>query len=969
MNKENIIKTLNNEHLNKDELGELLWLLDKDYYKEKPVSIEEFYSSKEFVAEKWPNIYPLWKQTLNELFPTPFNAPYNEVLISAGAGSGKCWKKGTPMLMYDGTIKKVEDIQVGDQLMGPDSKPRNVLSTCTGTEQMYDIVPTRGGETWGCNESHILSLKCGWDKTDRGAKYHKDDVWNMSVKDYLKRGKSARKILRLYRASVDFPNQQELEIDPYIYGLWLGDGSTLFPEITNIDKSIIESWCDYAKELNLQIYKYPITGKPTRYRYKSDSGKKGVNKFRTFIQESTQTGHKRILHRYKTASREDRWKLLAGIIDIDGYKKPRVNTWEITSKYEDLAQDYAFIARSLGCRVSVKKKEKCQYNGKFYDAWRVIISGDLRECPIKIERKKADREFKDGDPLKTSFKVIDKGIGEYYGFTIDGDHLCMLGDFTVTHNTVTATISILYDIYKLGCLKDPCEYYRLSPGTMIIMAIFSATAATTKVNWEEITQGITACPWIMRKLVDKRGVERKIGPIVPVEVIPGVFVQTGSKFQHSMGKAIFDGLMDEAAFGGANKNDAQKSYNELSSRIKTRFGKWGTKGNTPGQLFLISSPKEAGDFMQYRIEEAQKADARLTKIMQNIAVWDADPAKDSDDKFTVFIGNENKEPCIFEPEEEIPEELMDELLYVPMSYYEDFKKDLLISIMNYGGITTTNDMALFKSPTLLNDVSILNNPFNKDVIELPFNKTDKTLMDFCDLSYFKNIRHPENNRFIHIDAAYSTETLDVYGLAASYCILDENTLISNESSQDSFTRKDRSFFVDFAVGITAPKGQEVNLGKVQDFIEYLIKKCNYPVASISADQFQSKQTLQNLENKGFKTTYISVDRTRDPYLFLRYLVHNKQIMLAKNEKLKQELKRLRDDGKKCDHPVGGTKDIADAVTGSVWNCANSNDILNKAKVAQSILNPQQYLAESQSLEIIEFERLKQQFSNSIFKGL
>ena len=441
-----------------------------------------------------------------------------------------------------------------------------------------------------------------------------------------------------------------------------------------------------------------------------------------------------------------------------------------------------------------------------------------------------------------------------------------------------------------------------------------------------------------------------------------------------MGKAIFDGLMDEAAFGGANKNDAQKSYNELSSRIKTRFAKWGTKGNTPGQLFLISSPKEAGDFMQYRIEESQKADAKLTKILQNISTWDADPEKDSDDKFTVFIGNENKEPCIYEPDQEIPEEEMDSLLYVPMGYYEDFKKDLLISIMNYGGITTTNDMALFKSPTLLNESFILNNPFNMDVIELPFNKMDKTLMDFCDLSYFKNIRHPEANRFIHIDAAYSTETLDVYGLAAGYCIQDEITTFNSDAvvqKEDLFTKKDRTFFVDFAVGITAPKGQEVNLGKVQDFIEYLIKNMNYPVSSISADQFQSKQTLQNLENKGFNTDYISVDRTRDPYLFLRYLIHNKQIMIAKNDYLKGELRRLRDDGKKVDHPIAnGHKDVADAVAGCIWNCANSNEIMNKAKIAQSVLNPTAYSpVQSQSVELVEFERLKQQFANGIFKGL
>lgn len=472
--------------------------------------------------------------------------------------------------------------------------------------------------------------------------------------------------------------------------------------------------------------------------------------------------------------------------------------------------------------------------------------------------------------------------------------------------TVTATISILYDIYKLGCLKDPCRFYGLAPSTMIIMAIFSATGSTAKVNWQEVTSGIKSCPWIMQRLVDKEGLDKKNGSIIPVEIIPGIYIQTGSKFQHSMGKAIFDGLMDEAAFGGANMDDAKKSYSELSSRIKTRFSKWGTKGNTPGQLFLISSPKDAGDFMQYRIEETQKADSKLTKIMQNIATWDADPSKDSDDKFTVFIGNENKEPCIYEPGENIPVEEMDYLIYPPMSYYDDFKKNLLISIMNYGGITTVSDMALFKSPTALNEVFALKNPFNMDVVTLPFAKTDKTLMDFCDTNYFKNPRHPEYNRFLHIDAAFSTNTLDVYGFAGSYSILLDQTTYTGEEGQvldeDIYSRKDKLFFTDFVVGITAPKGQEVPLYKIQDFIEWL-GKINYPIASVSADTFQSKQTLQNLQVKGFPTENISVDRTRDPYLFLRQLVYNKSIILPHNEYVRNELKKLRDDGKKVDHPV------------------------------------------------------------------
>ena len=80
--------------------------------------------------------------------------------------------------------------------------------------------------------------------------------------------------------------------------------------------------------------------------------------------------------------------------------------------------------------------------------------------------------------------------------------------------TVTATIGNLYDMYKLGCLKDPCSFYGLSPGTMLIFAIFSATGTTVAVNWQDITTGIEMCPWLNEKVVDRRGLEKKNGSLV-----------------------------------------------------------------------------------------------------------------------------------------------------------------------------------------------------------------------------------------------------------------------------------------------------------------------------------------------------------------------------------------------------------------------------------------------------------------------
>lgn len=142
----------------------------------------------------------------------------------------------------------------------------------------------------------------------------------------------------------------------------------------------------------------------------------------------------------------------------------------------------------------------------------------------------------------------------------------------------------------------------------------------------------------------------------------------------------------------------------------------------------------------------------------------------------------------------------------------------------------------------------------------------------------------------------------------------------------------------------------------------------YPIASVSADQFQSKQTLQNLQVKGFNTENISVDKTRDPYLFLRQLVYNKQIFIPRNEYLKTELKKLRDDGKKVDHPATHHKDLADAVAGSVWACANSNKVLNSGRVAKQVLGTMSYNpTQAASVEIMEFERIRQNM-NQLLKG-
>ena len=106
-------------------------------------------------------LYDYQERTVNDFFKA------TRGIAKIATGGGKCLGKDTEILMYDGSIKLVQDVVVGDVLMGDDSTPRNVLSTCTGREELF-LVDVSEGKPYIVNKSHILSIKtkCGQSKLD-----------------------------------------------------------------------------------------------------------------------------------------------------------------------------------------------------------------------------------------------------------------------------------------------------------------------------------------------------------------------------------------------------------------------------------------------------------------------------------------------------------------------------------------------------------------------------------------------------------------------------------------------------------------------------------------------------------------------------------------------------------------------------------------------------------------------------------
>jgi len=361
---------------------------------------------------------------------------YGGGCLEIATGLGKCVQINTPIMMYDGTIKMVQDVKVGDILMGDDSTPRNVLTLARGREQMYEVIPHKG-DSYTVNESHILSLK--W-TTSKGKNIKKYAVRDISVLDYLKLGKTHREWLKGYKVPIVFP-KKEVKIDPYLLGYWLGDGASKGTLISTQESYVLKYLtADCFKNKHPSLY-LQYTGDQYDYRINSfgkGGGASKPNELMDYLRDYNLIQNKHIPHDYKCNDRTTQLELLAGILDSDG--SATFNGYDLIQKNEKLFDDIIFLARSLGFAAYKSKcKKSCMYKGEKREGtyYRTHIHGKgVDEIPVKCPRKKVSPRRQIKDALNTGITIKKLEVDDYYGFEIDGNRRFVLGDFTVTHNTV-----------------------------------------------------------------------------------------------------------------------------------------------------------------------------------------------------------------------------------------------------------------------------------------------------------------------------------------------------------------------------------------------------------------------------------------------------------------------------------------------------------------------------------------------------
>jgi replicative DNA helicase len=420
-------------------------------------------------------------------------------ILCAYTGVGKCLGLGTPIIKFDGSVIKVEDIVAGDLLMGPDSKPRKVLSTCRGKEEMFRV-DQRNGDSFTCNRSHILSLKrTGHCQISSGPSAksinRRGEIVNISVDDYLKQKDWFKHFYKMWKAPIEFP-EAELPIDPYIFGLWLGDGTSAKTHFTTADIEIEQAIVEFAVSQEMNIRE--VIQKTCKTICLSKGGK---NPFLKSLKEMDVLSNKHIPSLYLRSSSSQRMRLLAGIIDTDGYC-PKRSVAIVTSIRKDLAEDILFLARSLGFMCSLREK-KTSLKSRDYTgiAYNITICGDVLEIPTRLKRRRPEGNVQRKQQVN-AFSLSSIGEGDYYGFTLEGDGLFLLGDFTVSHNT-TLSLNFAWGAARhrkkacfgtLELTKDKIveRYYALVARYSYDAIRFGRPPHRTREEiWEEVVQIVT----------------------------------------------------------------------------------------------------------------------------------------------------------------------------------------------------------------------------------------------------------------------------------------------------------------------------------------------------------------------------------------------------------------------------------------------------------------------------------------------
>jgi hypothetical protein len=536
----------------------------------------------------------------------------------------------------------------------------------------------------------------------------------------------------------------------------------------------------------------------------------------------------------------------------------------------------------------------------FSDIIDILDGEEFEEKPVDLKTFVTDPNYLGLPPLSEyQYTLIEKSSQIYKELTL----VKLFGEdegrrmFKQTCNEViaqlgkgsgkdyTATISVSYMVYLLLCLKDPASYYGKPPGdTIDILNIAINAQQANNVFFKGFKTRIDRSPWFAGKYEAKAS---------EIKFDKNITVHSGHSQREAWeGYNVIAVILDEIsgfAIENTTGHDQAKTadaiYDMYRASVISRFPDY-------GKVILLSFPRFKNDPIQ-KFYESVIAD-KETIIRSKVLKMDDD----------LPDGTEGNEITVEWEEDHIVSYSIPKVYAIkrpswevnPTKKIEDYKvefyKNMPDALGRFACMPAEMIDAFFKS---------------REKVEKAFNKTNLAVDGFGRLEeWFK----PDEDKkyFIHVDLAQKHDHC-----AVSMAHVDRwvNVKITNDYSQPA-----PIVVVDAVRYWTPTPDKSVDFTEVKDYILSL-KTRGFNIKVCTFDRWNSHDMMQQLKQYSINTEILSVAKKHYDdmaMVILEERLNGPHIPLLIDELL--QLKIMKD---KVDHPRKGSKDLADAVCGSIFN--------------------------------------------------
>lgn len=260
------------------------------------------------------------------------------------------------------------DLRVGDEVFDEAGRPTAVLSKSpVWHSDTYRVSFSDGASLVACKDHEWWVER----RTPSGT-YVPDRVRTEDLVGNLVDRHGARRFRVPNAKPLDLPDV-DLPIDPYTLGAWLGDGNSDDGRITGIDRPVF----DRIAAAGYEVRQMKVAKRVNVIGLKSQLRSLGVLR------------NKHVPAVYLRASAAQRWALLQGLMDTDGYADARQGKCEFTTTLPALRDGVLELLRSLGIRPVCYAGEATMYGRITGPKWRVSFAARSDMPVFGLDRKQA----------------------------------------------------------------------------------------------------------------------------------------------------------------------------------------------------------------------------------------------------------------------------------------------------------------------------------------------------------------------------------------------------------------------------------------------------------------------------------------------------------------------------------------------------------------------------------------------------